>query len=411
MSQAGAGPIALPGNNRPSRAVTVPQPTPLPPQSNPRVQTYQPNDLIGHPSNLLRVAGEEPMIPSSADPLPGPRSVPGDSPLALPYGGESDLLPGQPYSDQSSGWNFFPSWFGRSNPNPAVVSATPTFPLFERPPLPGSLGDTLNREYYSRELFRIITWRESVWTLFPTSLLWEPPLASKWEPRFSATGTSLDNYANENTLDTSIGSTIGLFRVEPVGSSLALQFDIFAVVHTRLSPDDLIANDYRFGVPISFQRGPWHGKLGYEHTSAHLGDEGLINGNLPLSRFVKDEIVFGLGRWHEDWLRIYGQVGYAFYQELPDTDDRFRFDAGFELYRRGPTGWQGTPFIAGNVDFRPESGYDPNLNVQAGWLWRNPQLRLAQFRVFAEYYTGRSVFGQLSNNRENYGGIGIAADY
>ena len=195
-------------------------------------------------------------------------------------------------------------------------------------------------------------------------------------------------------------------------AGLGWQIDLFGVVHTRLSPEDLLASDYRFGFPVSFRYGPWHAKVGYEHTSAHVGDEGIRNGGLPVSSFAKDEIVVGVGRWFEDCIRVYGQTGYAFFQDLPDeTVDRWRFDVGFEAYDRRPTGFCGTPFIAFNADFRGEQGYNGNLTFQAGWLWRNPEQRLADWRVFAEYYTGRSPYGQFLYNRERFAGVGIAVDY
>ena len=37
--------------------------------------------------------------------------------------------------------------------------------------------------------------------------------------------------------------------------------------------DFMIAQDFRAGFPITFAYGPWHAKIGYEHTSTHLGDE------------------------------------------------------------------------------------------------------------------------------------------
>ena len=298
------------------------------------------------------------------------------------------------------------------NPNPAIVSATPTEPILEGlRPLPGTLGDTLEREYAARELFRHTTWRQTVWTLFPTSLLWEPPMASRREPRMAAEYTSLANYRNDWTLATSIGGTQGLFRAEPIGSATKYQLDIFGVVQTRLSPDDLIAADYRFGFPVSIERGPWHAKIAYEHTSAHLGDEAIVNGGFTMSRYAKDELVLGGGRWFNDCLRLYLQLGWAFYQDLPKEYERGRFDIGFEAYRRGPTGWQGTPYAAGNLELRGEQDYATNLNVQVGWLWRNPELRIAQFRVYGGYYTGNTQYGQFFETKENFGFIGIAGDY
>jgi hypothetical protein len=309
-------------------------------------------------------------------------------------------------------------------PPPAAVDilADGTWPFdppntaadLNRKPFPGSTADQFYRDYAGRELFRHCCGDGTVLIGFPSTLLWEPPFAAKREPRMMALPTTLNNYVGPWTLDTSLGTTVGLFRLIPSWSpALEAQLDLFGVVHTRLSPDDLIVADYRFGFPVTFRHGPWHAKIAYEHTSAHVGDEGIQNGRIPINKHTtKDEVVFGLGRWFEDCLRLYGQSSYAFYQNLPDDSlGRWRFDIGFELYNRQPTGFWGTPFVALNADFRGDQKYNGNLNVQAGWLWRNPEQRLAMWRTFIEYYNGRSPYGQLQFTRERFLGAGVAADY
>ena len=77
----------------------------------------------------------------------------------------------------------------------------------------------------------------------------------------------------------------------------------------------------------------------------------------------------------------------------------------------GPTGWSGHPFLACNVDVQGSQKFTPNANTQAGWLWRNPYQRLANIRIFGQYYTGRSPYGQFFYNREKYYSVGITCDY
>ena len=247
--------------------------------------------------------------------------------------------------------------------SPAGVSAAG---LATRPvdlmPLPGSLEDQLDREYAARAGFRYCVWNGTTITGLPNNLLWEPPFAIKREPRMLVLPTSLDNFAETWTLDTSIGTTVGLWRFEPVGRDAAYQVDVFGVVHSRLTPDDLVASDYRFGIPLTARRGPWHFKFAYEHTSSHLGDDFIRNRPpFPLGEYIRDEAVFGVGRWFAERLRVYGQVAYAFDMTYPqpvvDDDVRWRFDAGFEWYCPQPTGWKGTPFVALNIDSRGDSDF------------------------------------------------------
>ena len=139
-------------------------------------------------------------------------------------------------------------------------------------------------------------------------------------------------------------------------------------------------------------------------------------------RYRKDEAVIGLGRWFEDTFRIYGQAAYAF----DFTDDRAgpladtskqkqRYQLGAEWFPWGlycGSGFGGQPFVAVNGDFRGENNFSGDLTAQAGWLWRNPLQRLASLRVYAQYYSGRPVYGQFSRfERSHYGSIGVACDY
>ncbi|MEO2092227.1 MAG: DUF1207 domain-containing protein, partial [Gemmataceae bacterium] len=218
-------------------------------------------------------------------------------------------------------------------------------PVISDRPLPGSVEDEYQQELQARRDFTRYTWRGARITFLPNSLLWEPALAVKKDPRMQFLATSLKNYRSNYTVDTWIGGTQGLWRFEPEGADFAAQLDIFGLVQTRLSPDDLMAADYRFGLPVTWRWGWWQGKIGYEHTSAHLGDELILHTGQQTRSFAKDEVVLGLGRIIEDNLRVYGHIGYAFQFQVPDveptTSNRMRYDVGAEWYLRSPTGWQG----------------------------------------------------------------------
>jgi hypothetical protein len=250
-------------------------------------------------------------------------------------------------------------------------------------------------------------------TAFPRTLLWEPPLAGLREPRFLAMPTTLSNSSTQATAETAVGNTVGLVRVAPAAWRTAIQFDVFAVVNSRFSDyDALVATDYRAGFPVSFARGPWHGKIGYEHTSTHLGDEiQERTGQVPIN-FIKDELVFGLGRYlFEGRWRVYGQAAWAFHQNIPGDPSPFRFGLGTEWVYRRATGLRGSPFAALNLDFDGAVDYDAALSLQAGWLWRDPDRRLAELRLFGQYFTGHSPYGQFFQTREDWFGLGIAIDY
>ncbi len=300
-------------------------------------------------------------------------------------------------------------------PPPRPIETLTNAPPQPLPALPGSVEDQYQRELRAREELTARTPEGNIFTFLPNTLLWEPALAVKRDPRLQLLATNLKNYKGNFTLDTSIGGTMGLFRYEFPGSDTSVQLDMFGLVLTRLSPDDLMAADYRFGLPISWQRGWWSGKIGYEHTSAHIGDEQQQARGLFTRSFAKDELVLGLSRIFYEQLRIYGHLAYAFNFQVPDvestTKHRSRADIGFEWYDRKPTGFWGTPFVAGNVEVRGDQGGKSNLTVQAGWLWKNPYQRFGMARVFVEHYRGQSPYGQFIRDRETFTSFGFGFDY
>jgi hypothetical protein len=190
------------------------------------------------------------------------------------------------------------------------------------------------------------------------------------------------------------------------------QVDLFAVAHLRFSRfDESIAQDYRAGIPVTFRAGNVVGKIGYEHTSTQLGDELSEAGLRTRRTFERDEIVGALGYLWENRLRVYGQTAVALYRTVPGGQDRWRYDAGFDWYRRESTPRTGQPFAAVNAAFDPAVNYQVTMSYQVGWMWRVADQRLSQFRVYAEFYDGRAMFGQLFDRRERYAGFGVALDY
>ena len=289
-------------------------------------------------------------------------------------------------------------------PPVAIQDSAPVVPAPDcAPPAPQPCGDP----------FRFVTREGGAVSAWPRTLLWEPPLASTHEPRFALLPNSLSNSSTHQTIDTAIGNTVSLLRVEPAGWPAAIQFDFFGLVDSRFADNHyFIASDYRYGFPITFAYGPWHGKFGYEHTSTHLGDQASILDPRTRFDYIKDEFVLGIGRRFLDGTaRLYGQFGVAFSQSIPGNPPPLRFDLGGEWVRRRATGWSGQPFAAGNLEFNGATGFNPSLNLQAGWLWRDPTRRLAETRVFGEVYSGRSPYGQFYQNRETFFGVGVAFDY
>ena len=246
----------------------------------------------------------------------------------------------------------------------------------------------------------------------PHTLLWRPPLANQREPRMALKMTSLENDTTTSTIDTAVGATFPVFRFGWAdGGGGRLQQDVFAVVFSRFRRNsELVATDFRFGVPLTYARGPWHAKLAYEHTSTHDGDDNLLRSGRPREQLVRDDLVVGLGRYFGERWRVYGQAGYAMSMSA-EKEEPFRYDWGVEWQGRSPTGFVGRPFAAFDMDLRGEQGYEPNVTAQVGWYWGQPGGRLSACRLALEFYDGKSPFGGFLQTREQWYGFNVSVDY
>jgi hypothetical protein len=150
------------------------------------------------------------------------------------------------------------------------------------------------------------------------------------------------------------------------------EVQIEGAAFVRLDPQedrDLRSADYRFGVPVVYGIGRWQTKLAYYHNSAHLGDEAMLkHPDFTRINYVRDCIVWGNSYYLFDWLRLYGEVGYAFFNS--GGSQPWEFQYGTELIQARPTGALGAPFLAVNGMSRQELDRGGNVCVQTGWAWR-----------------------------------------
>jgi hypothetical protein len=246
----------------------------------------------------------------------------------------------------------------------------------------------------------------------PATLLWQPPMANALQPRLALNMTSLKNDTTTQTIDTAIGGEVGFFRIKQVdGSGPQFEPDFFAVILTRFSNNcDLIAADYRFGFPLTFAYENWHAKIGYEHTSTHLGDDFIRDNGGMKKANIRDECVLGLDYVFAEQLRVYGVFGYAGYINTPTPSEPERYDIGVEWSRNKTTEWPGQPFAALDVEFRGDQNYVANTTLQIGWQWKEMDTGHS-FRTGLELYDGRSPYGQFYLTREKWVGFGVWIDF
>lgn len=282
------------------------------------------------------------------------------------------------------------------------------------PPLPQTLYPPEGVEYATYECYSdadscSLGWSEPlVYSVLPQHLLWQPPLANQREPHMFGKFTNLND---ESTIETAIGAQFGLLRWAPPSKPYeGIQLDGFAAVFTRFNSGRLlVTSDFRVGAPITYAKGPWQVKFGYEHTSTHLGDEFIEATGRMQEPHVRDEFVLGLAHRLSECIRVYAQAGYSFITSDIIGEDRDRYDLGVEWMKNCPTDWRGRPFAAIDLDLRSDQDYTANVTVQVGWHWKTLSRRSGRFLI--EYYTGKSPYGQFFQDDEEWIGVGGAYDW
>jgi hypothetical protein len=253
------------------------------------------------------------------------------------------------------------------------------------------------------------------WQLLPEGLIYRSYLAGAREPRLSA--VYFYEFDRDGwLLDSAIGTRVGLLRlgtetdIRPEG----FQVDLEAAAFPRLDPEadmDLVASDFRVGVPFTWGRGPYQMKLAYYHLSSHVADELLIkNPAFPRLNFSRDAIVLG-GAYHLTTdLRAYAETGWAFYSDGGSDLWEFQFGLDYSPLLPVAASTRGSPFFALNGHLREEVSFGGNLVAQLGWQWRGKYTERV-LRVGLHYLTGPSPQFQFFRDSEEQLGAGIWYDF
>ena len=214
------------------------------------------------------------------------------------------------------------------------------------------------------------------------------------------------------------------------------QLDLEGSVHLRLHMRecmDMEANDFRFGLPLSYGTKTWQVRTGYYHVSSHMGDERILRyqpNNYPYGDPAIPNNGIGLGtragsdnriNYYREALllsyayrptpntRLYAEVDYAVMQG--ECTKPWHFQFGAEYSQRYPSrgGW-GSPFAAVNARLMQEHNFDGNITVQTGWQWRGARNEL--FRLGVQYIGGVSEqYEFIAGPREHKFGIGVWYDF
>jgi hypothetical protein len=259
------------------------------------------------------------------------------------------------------------------------------------------------------------------WHLLPNNLIYTSYLAGPKEPRLGsvwyddmAADPFNQSIRNGWMWDMTAGARVSILRYgsDPVLHPQGFEVQVEGAAFVRLDPGDEIdlrSSDYRFGIPLVFGIGRWQTKLGYYHLSAHLGDEAMLkHKKFPRVNYLRDAIVWGNSYYVFDWMRIYGEVGYAFNEDGGSEPWEFQF--GTELIQARPTGIHGAPFLAVNGMSRQELDWGGNVCAQAGWAWRGWRSERL-LRIGFEYLYGSDPQYEFVYYSQNRYGIGVWYDF
>jgi hypothetical protein len=256
------------------------------------------------------------------------------------------------------------------------------------------------------------------WQLLPRELIYRPQLADIHTPRLAVTALNIKGFdppgfAGRNWFwDSTLGARVGIVRYgSPAGTyPQGFQFDVAgAVILRQDNRGQLIATNYRVGLPLSFGYRRYQTKFGYYHVSAHLGDEYLLsNPGFPRRNYVRNAIVWDNSYQWTEAIRTYIDASWAFNEDGGGRPWEFQF--GAEYSPLCATGFRGAPFVAANGQILQALNWGGNVVFQTGWQWRSrnygPLLRLG-----FQYLEGMTPQYEFLTNSERQLGMGIWYDF
>ena len=245
--------------------------------------------------------------------------------------------------------------------------------------------------------------------LLPEGLIYRPYLAG---PKESRTGIQFYNTDDDWQFDSSIGGQWGLFRIGTLEGCFpqGLQLDVEASAqfrHSQFASQNVLTNDIRFGLPLSYGRNNHQTKLSLYFLRSNPG-EGLWDaiGSIGSDEFFQRKaFVLGHSIYLTDRFRIYGEADYALSSKVSEN---WAFQFGAECAPVCPTGILGAPFLAANVLLREEVDFGGTFTLQGGWAWRKRRGRL--FRIGLQYANGASNHFSMHDLHEQQLGFGIWYD-
>ncbi|MDA3869320.1 MAG: DUF1207 domain-containing protein [Gammaproteobacteria bacterium] len=258
---------------------------------------------------------------------------------------------------------------------------------------------------------------ESDMTPLPATHLFEPLRADPKEPRFFVSMLKIDSALQDTTIGgTGFGENFGIVRRQTRGGvdwQIGIAAAVFAQFDLKAPSSDLVNADYIIGIPLTWSREDWSGRVRVYHQSSHLGDEYLLR-NQPERVNLSFEAIELIVAYDYDGFRFYGGGEYLFDHE-PDDLGESLLHAGVDWRGRqvvvSMTDLGGAHWVAGlDVKRWQQSDWQAQVSVKAGLEFaplNNNRQNARRWSVLAEFYDGPSPYGQFYPMDVRYWGIAL----
>ena len=251
----------------------------------------------------------------------------------------------------------------------------------------------------------------------PRGLLVAPFHADPRWPHFSLASRH-PSYGQEpsHTGSANFGETFALYRnAAPFAGQweIAVQAGVFSIFNMNGGSNDLVNADYTVGLLSSYRTGPLSGFIRLHHQSSHLGDEFILNSQIPVNRVnvSYEEVDLKISYELTSWFRIYGGGGVIFHGE-PQSIKGGTGQGGAELTSPW-TFWDGKIRPVAYTDFQAKEGnnWKVGSSVMTGLQFENALIGDRKVQVLAEYFAGPSPNGQFYGQNIEWYGVGVHLYY
>ncbi len=245
---------------------------------------------------------------------------------------------------------------------------------------------------------------------FPNSELFWPLLADPKQPQFFMSYRNYDTPLDRTTIAAvGFGESFGFYRRAGKragdGAQLSLSGGLFAQFNLDAPSSDLINADYIIGLPLTYRRAPWSGRLRIYHQSSHLGDEFLLNAQPERINLSFESMELLISYSQERWR---GYIGgeYIFHREPADLRPG-GLHAGVEYRSKQPLLYGGR--LIGGLDLKSWEQHDWSVDasLKLGLEFGTTQPGHRRMRLIVEAYDGHAPHGQFYETEITYYGLGV----